>query len=833
LATFAGPRRYVELAALSHPCDQGVRGGPNHVRRRRRKSQSHSAFDRHGMTPTTLIALLAGAVILGSLAVWSRRRPSPDATDWSIPASSMRRDRDAPVEPNPRGFAQHPTVTVVVEPPQRPIPDVHLAIDAAVVSADESREGAASAITITIDPREDAVPELDPTNASNARSSVVENPELTDARSSVQPGIHESQIFRTVGYLEKRSRQDPRESQTEACDPPAGVLVTDIEAAGGAAEPDGPEADSSEPAIAGNLQSAGPSSIDAERTVPAVIKEKTSDATTASAPEPDDCVQTRLDALTRQNTAAPEIESRENDSDAAIALAPQPEGWVHTAPDDLTRQNSATPKIESHEGEPVLDESSAADVIVDASADPLQSENEFASVSDAGAEPSSHSGVRRPTSHRDRRGSRRSPTAASGSTDMPRGRAKVTPAEAWLRLVIRPIQRTVRLTLVLGRGEGFPDRVTLAATGVTVHAYDKRRYDDADLPSDAVLIGDELRLTSVEEFRWLRSARRIQIFTTTPNEADLISVSAARAQTEHALLCQTADVAEVRRVAGLAGSPPLTLHDGWPGVPPGCAVLSGYRPTRAVEEEIDPWLSTLDPRAGIEIELRGGLAIRSKVFPEGHLPSIVIDALPDGATVLIGDERAEQSEAGSWVAPRWDHPGRHTIDVVPGPSLTYEVVADPAYSVGWSSWDAHPDRFGLSAASPWECAQICGAHVIAPDGNAIVAAQAQQTSVALGIRSAAISLRRRCDVPVSVAAVPEDVAFLLSTSGARRQQGHIVWLGYPALAYAPESVVSKLWADTIRSASSRRFPLVGADGIGVKAWRDAVLRARAFARHNK
>ena len=441
---------------------------------------------------------------------------------------------------------------------------------------------------------------------------------------------------------------------------------------------------------------------------------------------------------------------------------------------------------------------------------------------------------RRPRAYRDRRGSRRAgPSGAHPSSAATR--AGTAPAEAFLRLSLHPIQRTVRLSLVLARPEGFPEQITLATTEhPSVHAYDDGRYDDIDVPAGTTLLAGELRFNSLERFQWLRSARRVQIFSTAPSEPDLISVSAVRAGAEHAVLCSHADVVEVRRIAELAGSPALVSHDGWPGVPMGCALLSAYCPVRAIAESIEPPLRTLDPGASITIGL-SGLAIRARVFAQGHPPLISIDGLPEGTVVSIGGENAEQTESGAWAAPGWDAPGRHVIDVVPGPSLAYEIAPDPAFGTGWPFWDAHAGRFGSSPGSPWERAEICGAQVMGPSGSAIIAADTHPTiMVALGMHATAEPMRHRTDAPVSVGAVRGGAVFLLSAWGGRRSQGRVVWLGssFSARTLA-SSQPDRLWIQTVRYAASRRHPLEGADEIGRKAWDEAVAMARKLARKAK
>jgi hypothetical protein len=433
------------------------------------------------------------------------------------------------------------------------------------------------------------------------------------------------------------------------------------------------------------------------------------------------------------------------------------------------------------------------------------------------------------TVYRDRRGTRRAKTSPAPTRNSVR-QSNVLPADVSLRLTLHPIRRDVRLSAVLGRPEGFPDCVTLKLDGQRVQAYDDRRYDDIDVPAGMNLLGNELRFDTVERFQFLRSARRIQLFSTTPIDPDQVSVSAARAGAEHAILCHANDVGEVRRIAQLAGSPPLVSHDGWPGVPPGCAVLSAYIPERAIIEAIDPSLRPLDPGVSISINLSGGLPIRPKVFAQGHPPHISIDDLPMGTAVTIGGETAQQAETGNWIAPGWDAPGRHIIDIVPGPSLTYEIAPDPVSTDGWPRWNAYGDRFEPSAAA-WTRAEICGAYVAGPAGSIIITSDPQWTVVALGTRSTAVALRNRPDMPVSVGAVPPGAAFLLSAAGPRRHQGRIIWIGEGAPIPHPTSAQTDLhWANLVRSAASRRLPLLGADEAGERAWRAAVARARRLTR---
>lgn len=438
-----------------------------------------------------------------------------------------------------------------------------------------------------------------------------------------------------------------------------------------------------------------------------------------------------------------------------------------------------------------------------------------------------------PAVHRDRRGRRRtlatSPAAAEETSSTPLSSNR-PPAEAKLRLSLHPIRRTVTLSVVLTRPDGFPQRVAVQADRAhTVDAYDLQRYDDLDLPWTSELLDGELRIASAEGYQWLRSARQVHLFTEDPNEPELISVGAARLGQTHALVCRSADEQAVRAAAASAGSPDLQSHTHWQGIPRGWLVLSGYAPAHAASPPLPQGLRPLDPGEGLEIGFDGGLEIRPRVYASGHPPRIVIRPAPGAAAVTIGGEPATLSDDGSWTAAGWDAPGQHMIDIVPGPSISYEIVADPWAAGEWAFWNAHPERFVANALSPWARAEICGAVVRGPAGQTVFAAETQATLVALGAKWNATPLQRRDEISVSVGLMDEPPAFLIAASGQRRSQGQVLWLGL-APPPPPSKRFDAEWASAVRMAASRRLPLVRADAIGEDAWRKAKDRARRLWR---
>ncbi len=441
---------------------------------------------------------------------------------------------------------------------------------------------------------------------------------------------------------------------------------------------------------------------------------------------------------------------------------------------------------------------------------------------------------RRPTVHRDRRGKRRAPPPPAATGQNPPPRTVLPPAAALLRLALNTYRRTATLSLMLSRPEGFPERAALLLDGgIEVGAYDESRYDDIDIPWTSDLLAGELRINSVEGFRWVRSSRRVQIFAADPSEPDLVSVSAVRVGTEYALICRIGDVPAIRAIAQQAGSPELVPLDRWQGIPEGWSVLSGYNPAHATGPIDEAEFRPLDAGADVDITLGGGLALRPRVFAEGHPPQIEISPVPEGATVTIGGQAAIQNARGSWEAPGWDTPGQHIIDVVPGASATYEIAADPGNAEGWTFWNAHEEL--PAGRSAWSRAGVCGAMLRGAVGEIVLACETQSTMIALGANRGAVALKQRSDANVSVALLAEPPAFLVATSGLRRRQGKVIWLGQSGAS--PGSTADRspdfAWADAVHAAAVRRLPLVGADKAGEAAWRTAVVRARNLRRRRR
>jgi hypothetical protein len=430
--------------------------------------------------------------------------------------------------------------------------------------------------------------------------------------------------------------------------------------------------------------------------------------------------------------------------------------------------------------------------------------------------------------HRDRRGARRATARKTTPPPPPEEARPLRQAEAKLRLAVDHIRHYVALSLVLDRPEGFPDTVEIDFNGPqTTGAYDASRYDDIDLEWTPDLLAGELRISDTRQrLEWLRSSRDIHLFA--PGELDLLSVSAARVGIEYAVVCRQQDAAGVVAAAEGAGSSPVTLVGAWRGLAAGWVILCGYTPARPIGSIADQRLSSLDPGSGTEIRLNGGLRIRANHFAEGHAPRIIVEPLAPNSRVLISGAPASQDDTRAWIGTAWDEPGSHLIDVVGGPSLTYSIDSDPGRERDWPIPDGSLAPFGMPPPVP---AALVGAFVAPLEKKTLLAAEPSQSVLALGHRGGAQTLTPRSDAPAGVATLAFEPVFLVISSGLRRRQGRVLWLGTrPSRNANPARRPDMVWVSAVLGASARHLEVYPGEEDAKRAWRSAVAAARRMRR---
>ncbi|MGT2502690.1 hypothetical protein ACVOMS_21340 [Bradyrhizobium guangxiense] len=431
------------------------------------------------------------------------------------------------------------------------------------------------------------------------------------------------------------------------------------------------------------------------------------------------------------------------------------------------------------------------------------------------------------TIFKDRRGSRRVAPARDAAQEPGlerRGTARVRQAEAKLRLVIDRRRKQVQLAAVLSRSDGFPEEIEIA--GESVLALDESRYSDIELDwTPEFLRGEFRRSDQVRRLEWMRSARRLHLFAALAGEADLMSVSAAETGIEYAIVCCDTDAAAIEQAAQAAGSASLRRLDGFQGVPSGWTILEGYIPTRAAPG-LSEWLKPLDPGAAIRIVFRGGFKIRASAYADVEPPQILLEGLPSNCEVFIGGVAATKEDDGSWTAPGWADAGKHLIDVHPGPSQSYEIIADPASGSGWERWSAH-DTLAAPLAG---MASACGAMVFSQDGRTVLATESATSVTALGAHHEMQGLTNRRDAPAAIAALPFEPLFVIVSSNGR-WNSKIVVLNYlsDSSGQKPAKLDSR-WIAKVRDVAARRVPIRPQTPAAQAAWRSATREARRWRR---
>lgn len=426
---------------------------------------------------------------------------------------------------------------------------------------------------------------------------------------------------------------------------------------------------------------------------------------------------------------------------------------------------------------------------------------------------------RREAVFQDRRGAARRIQAPIGPASAGLTRAtEVRQAQAELRLTIDEIDKHVILSLVLLRPDGFPNEIEIGAE--RVEAFDESRYDDVDFVWSEDALRHELRISDASgRYQWVRSRRPIHIFAGSAGEPDLLATNAARLAVEHAIICTDEDAEEVVKLARDAGSPALVDCSAWRGVPAGWNVFARYKPQRALVEPAPRGFSSLDPGRLIEVELVGGLEVRHHAYAEAHPPAIWVESLPPNCEVLIDGQVAVQDANGAWKAAGSDAPGRHLVQVVPGPSMSFELIPDPA-PAGWTP----PEE--MTVPTIFAGVSICGAMLRAPAGLFLAAAPPGAAATALGPSGQVQGIPLRRDLAAAIAALPFEPSFLVSSWGVRRTQGEIVWTGTPAIK-GPHSRRhrNRTWTAAVRHAAARHLPV----GPGARAraeWQKMAASAR-------
>jgi len=128
-------------------------------------------------------------------------------------------------------------------------------------------------------------------------------------------------------------------------------------------------------------------------------------------------------------------------------------------------------------------------------------------------------------------------------------------------------------------------------------------------------------------------------------------------------------------------------------------------------------------------------------------------------------------------------------------------------------------------------ATIVGAFVAPLVKQTLLAVEPSQSVVALGHRGGAQALTPRSDAPAGVATLAFQPVFLVISSGMRRRQGRVLWLGTRASRNAnPARRPDMAWVSAVLGASARHLDVYPGEDEAKRAWRSAVAAARRMRR---
>lgn len=269
-------------------------------------------------------------------------------------------------------------------------------------------------------------------------------------------------------------------------------------------------------------------------------------------------------------------------------------------------------------------------------------------------------------------------------------RLPASPAlEADLVLTFRPGGWGMDLSLLLRRPEGMPDQiaVTFGREAAELSAIDDNLFEPVQLADADVALRSGIAVESKEPGgrRWVRTGRRLHVFTERAGVFGFTSVPRVVIGQENVILCEsdlTGRVLELCAKTG-TGAPPEAAG---PGLPDGWRCFRGYRPRGPGSWTDDDIYLALSPLPDAVIEFTGGIATSRSTWITGRPPAIrILGALPAPGEVTVDSELANCSVDGQWTGPGWDELGAHTVRYA-GLLRRYEIVPTEE---DWSWWPAH------------------------------------------------------------------------------------------------------------------------------------------------
>jgi hypothetical protein len=290
----------------------------------------------------------------------------------------------------------------------------------------------------------------------------------------------------------------------------------------------------------------------------------------------------------------------------------------------------------------------------------------------------------------------RTPAAPTGASGL---QAAPGSLEADLLLAFQPGDWGISLSLLLRRPEALPEQITvqLAREMLDLSVIDEGLFEPIPLgdADDALRRGVTVEFAGDFPRRWVRTGRRLHVFTERSGVFGFASVPRVVIGQENVVLCNAALAGRVLDLCELTGSDAPKEIVG-PGLPPDWRCFRNYRPRRPGSWEDDDIFLALSPLPDAAIELAGGVALSRSTWIFGCPPAIrILGSEPRQGEVTIDLQPAAQAETGQWTSPGWDSLGNHAVRFA-GLLRRYEIVE---VEDGWTWWPAHSGPgFALAGA---------------------------------------------------------------------------------------------------------------------------------------
>ncbi|MBI2930715.1 MAG: hypothetical protein HYY16_03615, partial [Planctomycetes bacterium] len=466
------------------------------------------------------------------------------------------------------------------------------------------------------------------------------------------------------------------------------------------------------------------------------LERRTSDVEINEAPAPtlvapqDAPVKSTQNIEEALNEAADATKSGGEVSVTEAAVVALPEAPPRTAPSET----SSTPIVSSPD--PSVEDLPSDDLDVETESEretevegilppaPLEAEQETTAdpeLESPAVEKRKKVPTKRPMTPRQYRPIARTPTIPTKPNTTGVTTGEPTERERALRIEVRLALEKggfCRVSLLPHRSAALPNQFAVSGSGSPPEliALQEEWYQDVALPAIGSLLRNGVEwggtLDDGGSVRWSLSGREVFVLCRHGDLSGFVTLPRLLLGEEHVVLCTANRLPEVKEAIATTGSPHPTVLDQAAGIPEGWLGLKGVIPRTPIPPSpTGDILDALRPLANVELVLEGGIRLERATWLAGYPPRIRLrgDAAAAG-NILIDGQSSVLTAAGTYAAPGWDTPGKHSIWCLSA-SKTYWIREG---AEAWEPWDAYTWSMGEFILGGTSRPAICGVVVRPP-----------------------------------------------------------------------------------------------------------------------